>query len=253
MKTMMRDALRVEIYDTRAEMGAAAGSFAARRIRDALAQKEEVNVIFAAAPSQNEMLAALVAAPDIDWCRVNAFHMDEYIGLSKEAPQCFGNFLKEHIFGKLPFKSVNYIDCEATDMEAECARYSALLRQYPVDIVLLGIGENGHIAFNDPPVADFQDPKLVKVVQLDPICRQQQVNDGCFAALELVPQFALTLTVPALMRASHLVCTVPAATKAWAVERTVNGEIGEHCPATAMRRHESAVLFCDRDSGGDLT
>ena len=253
MKTMMRDALRVEIYDTRAEMGAAAGSFAARRIRDALAQKEEVNVIFAAAPSQNEMLAALVAAPDIDWCRVNAFHMDEYIGLSKEAPQCFGNFLKEHIFGKLPFKSVNYIDCEATDMEAECARYSALLRQYHVDIVLLGIGENGHIAFNDPPVADFQDPKLVKVVQLDPICRQQQVNDGCFAALELVPQFALTLTVPALMRASHLVCTVPAATKAWAVERTVNGEIGEHCPATAMRRHESAVLFCDRDSGGDLT
>lgn len=253
MKTMTRDALWVEIYDTRAEMGAAAGSLAARRIREALTQKEEVNVIFAAAPSQNEMLAALAAAPDIDWCRVNAFHMDEYIGLSKEAPQCFGNFLKEHIFGKLPFKSVNYIDCEATDMEAECARYSALLRQYPVDIVLLGIGENGHIAFNDPPVADFQDPKLVKVVQLDPICRQQQVNDGCFAALELVPKFALTLTVPALMRASHLVCTVPAATKAWAVERTVNGEIGEHCPATAMRLHKSAVLFCDRDSGGDLT
>ena len=253
MKTMTRDALRVEIYDTRAEMGAAAGSLAARRIREALAQKKEVNVIFAAAPSQNEMLATLVAAPDIDWCRVNAFHMDEYIGLSKEAPQCFGNFLKEHIFGKLPFKSVNYIDCEATDMEAECARYSALLRQYPVDIVLLGIGENGHIAFNDPPVADFQDPKTVKVVQLDPICRQQQVNDGCFAALELVPEFALTLTVPALMRASHLVCTVPAATKAWAVERTVNGEIGEHCPATAMRLHKSAVLFCDRDSGGDLT
>lgn len=252
MKTMTRDALRVEIYDIRAEMGAAAGSLAARRIREALAQKEEVNVIFAAAPSQNEMLAALVAAPDIDWSRVNAFHMDEYIGLSKEAPQCFGNFLKEHIFGKLPFKTVNYIDCEATDMEAECARYSALLRQYPVDIVLLGIGENGHIAFNDPPVADFQDPKPVKVVQLDPICRQQQVNDGCFAALELVPKFALTLTVPALMRASHLVCTVPAATKAWAVERTVNGEIGEHCPATAMRLHKSAVLFCDRDSGGGL-
>ena len=252
MKSMKKDDLLIEIYDTRAEMGTAAGTLAAKRIREALAQKEEVNVIFAAAPSQNEMLATLVAAPDIDWGRVNAFHMDEYIGLNREAPQCFGNFLKDHIFGKLPFKTINYIDCEATDMEAECARYSGLLRQFPVDIVLLGIGENGHVAFNDPPVADFRDEKLVKVVELDPVCRQQQVNDGCFAALELVPKYALTLTVPALMAADHLVCTVPAATKAWAVERTVNGEIGEHCPATAMRRHQSAVLFCDRDSGGGL-
>ena len=252
MKTFTKDALRVEIYDTRAEMGAAAGSLAAQRIREALAEKEEVNVIFAAAPSQNEMLSTLVAAQDINWGRVNAFHMDEYVGLNREAPQCFGNFLKDHIFGKLPFKSVNYIDCEATDKEAECARYTALLRQFPVDIVLLGIGENGHVAFNDPPVADFQDPALVKIVELDPVCRQQQVNDGCFAQLDLVPKFALTLTVPALMAAEHLVCTVPAATKAWAVEQTVNSDIGEHCPATAMRHHKSAVLFCDRDSGGGL-
>ena len=252
MKAFKKDDLLIEVYDTRAEMGAAAGALAAKRIREALVEKSEVNVIFAAAPSQNEMLETLVAAPDLDWGRVNAFHMDEYIGLSKAAPQCFGNFLREHIFGKLPFKSVNYIDCEATDMEAECARYSGLLRQFPVDIVLLGIGENGHVAFNDPPVADFQDEKLVKVVELDPVCRQQQVNDGCFAALELVPKYALTLTVPALMAAEHLVCTVPAATKAWAVTQTVNSEIGEHCPATAMRRHKSAVLFCDRDSGGGL-
>ena len=252
MKTFTKDALRVEIYDDRASMGAAAGSLAVQRIREALAQKEEVNVIFAAAPSQNEMLATLVAARDLDWSRVNAFHMDEYIGLNRESPQCFGNFLKDHIFGKLPFKAVHYIDCEATDKEAECARYTALLRQFPVDIVLLGIGENGHVAFNDPPVADFQDPALVKIVELDPVCRQQQVNDGCFARLDLVPKFALTLTVPALMAADHLVCTVPAATKAWAVEQTVNSEIGEHCPATAMRHHKSAVLFCDRDSGGGL-
>ena len=252
MKTMQTDSLRVEIYDTRAEMGKAAGTLAAKRIRECLLKKGRANVIFAAAPSQNEMLETLVAAPDIDWSRVNAFHMDEYVGLSKAAPQCFGNFLKEHIFGKLPFGSVHYIDCEAADKEAECARYTALLEENPVDIVLLGIGENGHIAFNDPPVADFLDPRLVKVVELDPVCRQQQVNDGCFASLELVPKFALTLTVPALMAAEHLVCTVPAATKARAVERTVNGEVGEHCPATAMRRHESAVLFCDRDSGGGL-
>lgn len=252
MKRMEKDSLRIEIHDTRAEMGIAAGTLAAQRIRDALAQKPVVNVIFAAAPSQNEMLETLVASPGIDWGRVNAFHMDEYVGLPKESPQCFGNFLKEHIFGKLPFRSVNYINCEATESDAECARYAALLAENPVDIVLLGIGENGHVAFNDPPVADFQDTAAVKVVELDSVCRQQQVNDGCFAELSLVPKYALTLTVPALMAAEHLICTVPAATKAWAVEQTVNGEIGEHCPATAMRLHKSAVLFCDRDSGGGL-
>ena len=252
MKAYKKDLLAVQIHDTRAEMGAAAAKDIKACILSLLEKKETINMIFAAAPSQNEVLWGLATDREIPWNRVNAFHMDEYIGLNREAPQCFGNFLKDHIFGKLPFKTVYYIDCEATDMEAECARYSALLRQFPVDIVLLGIGENGHVAFNDPPVADFRDEKLVKVVELDSVCRQQQVNDGCFAALELVPKYALTLTVPALMAADHLVCTVPAATKAWAVERTVNGEIGEHCPATAMRRHQSAVLFCDRDSGGGL-
>lgn len=252
MIQIQKDALQVEIYDTRAEMGLAAGKLAAKRIRECLARKPFANVIFAAAPSQNEMLQTLVREPDIDWSRVNAFHMDEYIGLPGDAPQRFGNFLKERIFDKLSFGSVHYIDCASSDMEAECARYTALLQKYPVDIVLLGIGENGHIAFNDPPVADFQDPKLIKVVSLDPICRQQQVNDGCFSDLDQVPKFALTLTVPALMAAEHLVCTVPAATKAWAVTQTVTGPIGEHCPATAMRLHKSAVLLCDRDSGGGL-
>ena len=161
MKQFLKDQLQVEIYDTRAQMGHAAGTLAAARIRECLRQKPEVNVIFAAAPSQNEMLDTLVQAADIEWNRVNAFHMDEYIGLSQNAPQGFGNFLKAHIFHKLPFKSVNYIDCEAVDMDAECARYTALLQENPVDIVLLGIGENGHIAFNDPHVADFHDTATV--------------------------------------------------------------------------------------------
>lgn len=252
MKQFLKDQLQVEIYDTRAQMGHAAGTLAAARIRECLRQKPEVNVIFAAAPSQNEMLDTLVQAADIEWNSVNAFHMDEYIGLSKDAPQGFGNFLKAHIFHKLPFKSVNYIDCEAVDMDAECARYTALLQENPVDIVLLGIGENGHIAFNDPHVADFHDTATVKVVELDAVCRQQQVNDGCFADISEVPKYALTLTIPTLFAAAHLVCTVPAATKAWAVEQTVNGEIGEHCPATVMRLHQSAVLFCDSDSGRGL-
>ena len=252
MKKITKDLLSVEIYDTRAEMGKAAGALAAKRIKEILAVKEAANVIFAAAPSQNEMLAALIEAEGIDWGRVNAFHMDEYIGLSADAPQGFGNFLKDAIFGKLPFKSVNYINCEAKEVDAECQRYTALLKANPVDVVLLGIGENGHIAFNDPHVADFNDSATVKAVELDEVCRQQQVNDGCFKTLSEVPKYALTLTIPTLVSAKHLVCTVPAATKAWAVGRTVNGEINEECPATIMRKHNSVVMFCDSDSGREL-
>lgn len=136
-----------------------------------------------AAPSQNETLAALCERKDIDWTRVNAYHMDEYIGLAADAPQRFGTFLKNAIFGKLPFRSVNYIDCTGSDPEAECARYAALLEKVKIDVVMLGIGENGHIAFNDPPVADFDDKRIIKPVSLDEVCRNQQINDGCFASL----------------------------------------------------------------------
>ncbi len=249
MKVMMKDALRVELHDSRAEMGLAAGTAAAAKIRELLAEKDCVNVIFAAAPSQNEMLEALVAAPGIDWSRVNAFHMDEYVGLPAGAPQAFGNFLREHIFDRLPFGRVEYIDGHTQDGPAECARYAALLEEYPTDVVLMGIGENGHIAFNDPHVAFFDDPEAVKLVELDNVCRQQQVNDGCFAALEQVPTHAYTLTIPTLVRAPWLFCTVPAPTKAEAVKNTVLGPVSERCPASVLRTRPNAVLFCDPDSG----
>ena len=209
-------------------------------------------MIFAASPSQNEVLAALANDPQIPWNRVNAYHMDEYIGLSPDAPQGFGNFLREHMFGLAPFASVNYIDSAATDPQAECDRYSTLLQENPVDIVVMGIGENGHIAFNDPPVADFNDPHLVKIVALDPVCRQQQVNDGCFEALEQVPTHALTLTVPTLMAAKYHFCIVPAPTKAKAVKATVRGPIREVCPATCLRNRSNAVLYLDPDSAALL-
>jgi len=248
IKSLTADSLQVEVYATRAEMGKAAADRAAVLLRRLLAEKDEVNMIFAAAPSQNEVLAELAASEGIDWSRVNAFHMDEYIGLPADAPQGFGNFLTEHIFSKVPFKRVFLID-GTNDPEKECVRYAALLKAYPVDIVCLGIGENGHVAFNDPGVAKFDDPELVKIAALDEVCRTQQVHDGCFASLDLVPTHALTLTVPALMNATHLVCTVPAATKAHAVTLTVHGEITELVPATAMRNHIDAMLFCDADSG----
>ena len=239
----------VKRYPTRAAMGAAAAEEAAAVIRELLAKKDEINMIFAAAPSQNEFLEALVKAPGIDFTRINAYHMDEYVGLDDDAPQRFGNFLKDHIFGLAPFKSVNYIQGNAEDIDAECERYSQLLRDNPTDIVCMGIGENGHIAFNDPHVADLKDPALVKKVSLDEVCRMQQVHDGCFATLDDVPKFALTLTVPALAKADYHFCVVPAASKANAVKETVYGPIGEKCPATALRTCDHAVLYIDNDSG----
>jgi glucosamine-6-phosphate deaminase len=233
-------------------MGASAAEDIKARILSLLAEKDTVNMIFAAAPSQNEVLAALAADGDIPWERINAFHMDEYIGLPAGAPQAFGEFLKAHIFGLVPFGSVSLLDVTAADPEAECDRYAALLRDYPADIVVMGIGENGHIAFNDPPVADFSDPKAVKAVALDEVCRNQQVHDGCFARLDDVPTTAITLTVPTLFAGKHLFCIVPASTKARAVYATLCGDIGESCPATILRRHGSAVLYLDGDSSALL-
>ena len=210
MKTFFKDKLEVEIFENRTLMGEAAAKDISAKIKELLAEKQEINMIFAAAPSQNDVLKALVEDETIEWNRVNAYHMDEYIGLDKNAPQGFGNFLKAHIFGLVPFKSVNYIDITATDPEKEAERYGELLKANPTDIVVMGIGENGHIAFNDPDVADFNDKKVVKPVKLDEICRNQQVNDGCFKAIDEVPTHAMTLTVPTLVAAPWLFCIVPA-------------------------------------------
>ena len=245
MKDLKKDKLFVKVYDTRAEMGECAAKDIAQKIRELLNEKQEINMIFAAAPSQNEMLDALIKE-EVDWKRINAFHMDEYVGLDDDAPQKFGNFLKEHIFDRVDFKTVNLIGGanEKEDME----KYSALLESNHIDIVCMGIGENGHIAFNDPPVADFCDKKLIKKVELDEICRQQQVNDICFDKIDDVPKYALTLTLPTLFNADYLFCVVPGKTKSKAVYATLNNTISEVCPATFLRRHSNAVLYCDSDS-----
>ena len=247
MRDFSSERLNVKTYGTRSEMGEAAAADIAACILSCLKTKEEISMIFAAAPSQNDMLEALCKY-SLPWERIRAFHMDEYIGLSDDAPQRFATYLNEHIFDKVGFKEVNLIRASSTDAEEECNRYSALLKKYPVDIVCLGIGENGHIAFNDPHVASFNDERLVKVVDLDEKCRNQQVNDGCFKSIDEVPKYALTLTIPALTSAAHMFCVVPASTKAEAVKNTVYGEIGEWCPATVMRKHSHAVLYCDADS-----
>lgn len=252
LKELKAGNLKVQVFENRAAMGEAAGKDVTDCIKKLLTEKEEINMIFAAAPSQDETLAAIVATPGINWGRVNAFHMDEYIGLSADAPQAFGNFLKDRLFSKLPFKTVNYIYAENESYEETCERYTKLLKEHPIDIVCLGIGENAHIAFNDPWVADFNDKEAIKRVELDNVCRNQQVNDGCFAKIDDVPTHALTLTVPTLFNADYLFCTVPAPTKAQAVYNTVNAEISEEVPATIMRTHKNAIMYCDPDSGAKI-
>ena len=248
MEMFQKDLLVVKIYDSRAEMGLEAAKEAAAVIRNLQREKEYVRIIFAAAPSQNEFLAGLAADQSIDFSRIDAFHMDEYIGLPKEAPQGFGNFLKAHIFDLREFHSVTYLNGQNPDPEEECERYTELLQEKPIDIVLMGVGENGHIAFNDPPVADFNDPKAVKIVKLDEICRMQQVHDGCFKTIDDVPTHALSLTVPTLCTPPYRFCVVPAATKANAVKHMLEDEIDEHCPCTVLRRTPGSFLYLDPDS-----
>lgn len=239
---------KIKAYENRDEMGKAAAADAAFTLKELLKSKDEVNCIFAAAPSQNEFLKYL-CLEDIDWTRVNAFHMDEYIGLKQGDHRLFSSFLNDSIFKKVPFKKIYYIAQDGKTPEEQIDIYSELLKKYPADITFMGIGENGHIAFNDPHVADFADKKSVKIVDLDEKCRMQQVHDGCFESLDVVPKYAVTLTIPALMRAKSIFCIVPAKTKADAVKNTVLGEISEECPASILRIHQDASLYIDADSG----
>lgn len=251
------DLLNVEVYPTRATMGAAAAAACAAALREDLVLRGRCRTVFAAAPSQNELLACLTAASDIDWRRVEAFHMDEYLDLAPAAPQRFAAYLDEHVFGKVPFAAVHYVLPDsvlaasvgsATLAEVAAASYAKLLAAASIDVVCLGVGENGHLAFNDPPVADFADPLLVKEVELDEACRRQQVNDGCFPALPSVPKRALTLTIPALMRGRRLFCVVPGAAKARAIHAMLTGPIVTACPASVLRRHPACTLYLDSDS-----
>ena len=232
-------------------MGQKAASDAASCIKKLLEEKEYINCIFAAAPSQNDFLAALVQDQTIDWSRINAYHMDEYVGLKQGSEKSFSGFLNNSIFNKVSFKSVSLIDGKNSQKE-ELARYSKLLNDNIVDIVFMGIGENGHIAFNDPSVADFNDPYMFKKVELEESCRIQQVNDKCFDTINDVPKFAYTITIPGLMRAQYAFCIVPTKLKAKAVKETLEGKVNTSCPATILRKHKNILMYVDTDAASLL-
>ena len=252
VKDFYADKLRVRLFDTRAAMGECAGAEAAAAIKQELAEKETINLMVVAAPSQNEVLAALVSDTEIEWERINVFQLDEYAGLDASHSFSCLNFLKKAIFDVKPFRTVNIINGNAADYEAEAERYAKVLAENPLDVLVYGIGENGHLGFNDPPVADFNDPKMAKAVELELPCRMQQVHDGNFATLDEVPTHAYTITIPALMKAKHKFCVVPGATKAEAMEKLVKGPIATSCPASIMRDFDGAQLYGDVDSGKAL-
>ena len=243
------DKLNVRVFDTRQQMGIAAGRDIVAKIQDLLREKESLRIVFAAAPSQNEMLDFLAIAEGIDWSRIDVFHMDEYVGLAPNAPQRFAHFLTTKLFAKVNPRTVYLID-DSEGAAAACEQYKYLLDQGQIDIVCLGVGENGHLAFNDPPVADFDDPAVIKRVQLDAVCRQQQVNDGCFPSLNDVPEEALTLTIPTLLSGRYLFCVVPGKTKHQAIKRMLTGPVTTDCPASILRHHPNCTLYVDRDSYG---
>lgn len=234
----------IHVYETKKQAWEAAGRDVEKCIIQLQENQEEIRMIFAAAPSQTGMLEYLANSTSIRWEKVIAFHMDEYIGLELNASQLFSKYLEEKLFSKVPLKAIHYIQPKG-DLSSEIDRYTALLETGPIDIVCLGIGENGHIAFNDPPVADFQDPLKVKVVSLDEVCRIQQVNDGCFESIDQVPMEALTLTIPALMSGKNLFCVVLGEKKSEAVKNTLTGPLETVCPASILTTHPHCEFYFD--------
>ncbi len=246
---------RTEIHPTRAAMGTASARHFLQRVRHVLATKPVCRVIFGCAPSQDEFFGGLLAETRAEpalWSRLEVFHMDDYVGLSEDAPQSFRFYLQRHLLDHVTVARFHPIRGEAPDAPAEAARYAELLGAAPIDVIGMGLGENGHIAFNDPPVADFADPVRAKVVAMDETCRQQQVNDGCFPNLDAVPRLAITITVPVFAQAGSLVCTVPGPRKAQAVRGALTAPVGPACPGTILRVHPDSALFLDRDSAALL-
>ena len=236
------------------EMARAAAADAAAALRQAVDAHGEARLIVATGASQFGFLQALTQAPDIAWSRVTAFHLDEYVGLPVTHRASFRAYLRQRFAGALPAPLCAFVevDGEAADLAAECNRLKRLIDAAPIDVACVGIGENGHLAFNDPP-ADFEAQAAYLVVALDEACRRQQVGEGWFASLDEVPSQALSMSIPQIMKSRHIVCTVPDARKAEAVKGAVEGPVTPFCPASVLQRHPACALYLDRASASALS
>lgn len=242
----------VQVYAHAGALGEAAAKEAAEVIRGAIARNGRARVVVATGNSQLDLIGALTRRKDIDWKAVEVLHMDEYIGIPADHPSSFRHWIRVRVEETVHPSRVDYLIGDASDIDAEIARYAGLMMAAPIDLAFVGFGENGHIAFNDPPVADFQDPAIVKRVALDEACRKQQAGEGHFAGVDAVPREAMTVTCPGLFRAHAWICAVPDARKAAAVRDALEGPISTACPASLVRRHLRASVYLDRESAGLL-
>ena len=244
--------MRTLIFRTKPAMGAAAGAHAAGLIRDAIARRGQANIILATGASQFEMLSALVAAPGIDWSRVVMFHLDEYIGLPATHPASFRKYLTERFVNMVPaLKAVHFVEADRRPAADECRRLGKLIAAHPIDAALVGIGENGHLAFNDPP-ADFDTDEPYIVVNLDAACRRQQLGEGWFKTIDDVPTQAISMSIRQIMKSCSIVCTVPDARKARAVQAALEGPVTNMCPSSILREHPRCRMFLDEPAAALL-
>lgn len=242
------DALDVRVFEDGADLAVAAAADAAEAIRAAVRERGVANVIFASGVSQLDFLQHLASLEGVDWSRVTAFHMDEYVGIPADHPESLQKFMRDHVAARLSLRGFHYMQGDVLDAEGEAVRYAHLLRAHRPDVCFFGIGENGHLAFNDPHVADLDDPLDVKVVDLDDVSRMQQVGEGHFPTLDEVPVAAVTATIPALMRSHCAIALAMGLRKAEPVRRALREEVGSDCPASALRRHPDSTLYLDADA-----
>ncbi|MHC4463299.1 MAG: glucosamine-6-phosphate deaminase [Planctomycetota bacterium] len=241
------------IYNTPQEMGAAAAAQAVEVIKKAIENKGQANIILATGTSQFETLKKLVAASEIDFSKVTMFHLDEYIGLGADHPANFRKFLKERFVDKVPsLKAVYFVNGDVDDPQQECRRLGAIIAKHPIDVALIGIGENGHLAFNDPP-ADFQTEEPFIIVELDDRCKRQQLGEGWFEALEQVPRQAISMTICQIMKSACLIVSVPEKRKAEAVKNALEGQVTNMCPASILQRHQNCKIFMDTEAASLLS
>jgi glucosamine-6-phosphate deaminase len=245
--------MQLSIHDTKEDLGCCAANEAAVSIRAAIAARGQANIILATGTSQFEMLANLVATDGVEWPRVTVFHLDEYLGLPMTHPASFRGYLKERFVDRLPqsVAAMHYIDGQAADPQAECARLGEVISKCPIDVAMVGIGENGHLAFNDPP-ADFETDQAYLVLDLDEACRRQQLGEGWFPTLDDVPSQAISMSIRQIMRSARIVCSVPDLRKAHAVQQSVQGVVTDWVPASILQQHLAATIYLDRESASLL-
>ena len=237
--------MNIEIMPDKAQMGKAAAAAGAAHVREAIAKRGTANIIVATGASQFEMFEHLVREPDINWAKVTGFHLDEYVGLPITHPASFRRYLWERFVSRLPLplRAFHYLDAEGNPQE-ECRRVGEMIQRHPIDVAFVGIGENGHLAFNDPP-ANFETDEPYIVVQLDEACRRQQLGEGWFPTFDDVPKQAISMSVRQIMKSRAIVCTVPDERKAEAVRNSVEGEVSPEVPASILQRHEHCTLYLD--------